>query len=69
MKNEVQVLDKNTEVVNKNKKIKNGLITANTTVNVNTGDFSIKMDDNTTKVAITGILGGILLYALKLLKK
>ncbi len=69
MKNEVQVLDKNTEVVNKNKRSKNGLITANTTVNVNTGDFSIKMDDNTTKVAITGILGGILLYALKLLKK
>ena len=69
MKNEVQLLDKNTEVVNKNKKSKNGLITANTTVNVNTGDFSIKMDDNTTKVALTGILGGILLYTIKLLKK
>ena len=69
MKNEVQLLDKNTEVVNKNKKSKNGLITANTTVNVNTGDFSIKMDNNTTKVAITGILGGVLLYALNLLKK
>ena len=69
MKNDVQLLDKNTEVVNKNNRSKNGLITANTTVNVNTGDFSIKMDNNTTKVAITGILGGVLLYALKLLKK
>jgi hypothetical protein len=65
---ELKVLDKNIEVVNKNKGSKTGLINANTTVNINTGEVSVEMDDNTTKAIITGIVCSAIVCTIKILK-